>query len=161
MIKSIALTIGLGITAMALDAQDAKFTVEVSMDTVLLGNYFELKYSIENTQAQQFEAPDLSAFRVVGGPNSSSSMSIVNGQVSQSSSYTYYLEPVEIGLYAIPPAYMTAEDAELETPPMEIIVLPNPEGIIQQPNRPGVRRELLMPHPPKPPAKPKRPRRKF
>ena len=142
-------------------AQTPKFSVSVSSDTILLGNYFELKFTIENAPASGFKAPDLYAFKVIGGPNTSSSMSIINGEVSQSSSFSYYLEPPDIGVYTIKPAYLTSEDIALETYPIDIIVIPNPDGIIQKPHAPERRiDQFIMP---KNPAekKPTRPRRKF
>jgi len=141
-------------------AQSPKFTVSVSSDTVLLGNYFEVKFTIENSTASGFDAPDLHEFNVIGGPNTSSSMSITNGEVSQSASYTYYLEPGDIGVYTIKPAYLTTGEVALETPPIDIIVIPNPEGIIQRPHTPGKRIEpFLMPR--KAEEEPTRPRKKF
>lgn len=147
--------------ALMAGAQSPKFSVEVSSDTLLLGNYFELKFTIENAGHQQFEPPDLSAFHLLSGPNTSTSMSIVNGKVSQSASFAYYLEPRDIGNYTIPPAYVTIGDSVLETPPIDIIVVPNPDGIIQRPHGPGKRFDQLFPDAPKPSAKPKRPRKKI
>lgn len=142
-------------------AQDPKLSVSVSSDTVLLGNYFELKFTIENSPARGFEAPGLHEFNVIGGPNTSSSMSIINGEVSQSASYTYYLEPVEIGVYTIKPAYLTTGEIALETPPIDIIVIPNPEGIIKQPHSPGKRIEQFQMPPNRVEEQPTRPRKKF
>lgn len=121
-------------------AQDARLIVEVSADTVLLGNYFELKFTIENAQGR-FEAPDLSAFQVMGGPNTSTSISMINGEVKRSAAYSFYLKPTDIGNFTIPPAYVVTDDQTLETVPFEIIVKPNPDGILQHPNRPGLRME--------------------
>lgn len=122
---------------LSLQAQEASIKVEVSTDTVLLGNYFELKFTLENAGGK-FEAPDLTGFDIVGGPNSSTSMSIINGQVKRSSSYSYYLRPVDIGSFTIPPAFVTTKEEVLETVPLEIVVIPNPDGIVQHPNRPGL-----------------------
>ena len=144
-----------------LGAQSAKFSVSVSSDTILLGNYFELKFTVENAPSNGFEAPDLHEFNLVGGPNTSSSMSIVNGQVSQSATYTYYLEPMDIGVYTIKPAYLTSEEIALETPPIDIIVVPNPEGIIQRPHTPGKRLEPLIIQRKAEEETPSKPRRKF
>lgn len=121
-------------------AQESGFRIEVSADTLLAGNYFELKYTVED-MAARFEAPDLSGFDIVGGPNTSSSFSMINGKVTQSSSYSYYLKPADIGVYTIPPAYVMTDSDTLATMPIDIIVVPNPEGIIQQPNRPSQRYE--------------------
>lgn len=61
----------------------------------------------------------------------SSSFSMINGEVTQSASYTYYLEPKDIGNYYIQPASIAVGEALLETDPLEILVVPNPEGIKQ------------------------------
>lgn len=57
---------------------------------------------------------------------------MINGTVSQSVSYSFYLEPKDIGNYFIEPASIFVEGEPLETTPIEILVVPNPEGIIQE-----------------------------
>lgn len=115
-------------------AQDGpKFTMEVSSDSVLMNNYFTVAFSLENAEGTNFLPPTFDEFEVVSGPNTSSSMSIMNGQVSQKVTYTYYLRPREIGNYYIEAASIESEEGVLETLPREVIVLPNPDGIIQQP----------------------------
>lgn len=158
--KIILTTCMLSIAYLA-SGQTPKLSVSVSTDTVLLGNHFELKFTIENASASGFEAPDLYEFNIISGPNTSSSISIINGEVSQSASYTYYLEPTEIGVYTIKPAYLTSGDVALETPPIDIIVVPNPEGIIQRPHSAAKRFDQIFA--PQEPAEEKstRPRKKF
>lgn len=116
-------------------AQDAKFSVSVSSDSVLLGNYIKVTFQIENTSVDNFEPPTFEGFKVVSGPNVSSSFSIINGVSSQSASYTYYLEPQDIGNYYLTPASVVVGEETLETKPVEVIVLPNPDGIIEHPDR--------------------------
>ncbi len=113
-------------TAMV-SAQEEKFEVEVSNDTVLAGNYLIVQYDIINTNGD-FIAPQFNDFNIISGPNTSSMFSMVNGQTTQKSSYTYYLEPNHEGTLYIEPAYLYREQDTLETAPLEIIVLPNPEG---------------------------------
>lgn len=113
---------------------EPKFSVEISNDSILLGNYFIVKFSIENTNSENFAAPDFTDFRVVSGPNFSSNMTIINGQMSQKVFYTYYLEPKDIGNYFVPPASIETDSGVLETEPLEILVVPNPEQIIQKPS---------------------------
>ncbi len=116
----------------ALIAQEnARFTVEVSTDSILFGNYFKVTFTLENAKGAQFEAPDFSEFRIVNGPSTSSSYSIINGEVSQSVSYSYYLEPIDLGNYYIQPASIQAGDHVLETMPLEVMVVPNPDGVKQ------------------------------
>lgn len=126
------LILSLGIQSLILAQDKAKFSVEISSDSILMGNYFQVKFSLENAQTNNFVAPDFEGFKVVSGPNMTSSFSMINGEVSQSMTYTYYLEPVDIGNYYIAPASVEVEDQFIETTPMEIIVVPNPDGI-QQP----------------------------
>jgi hypothetical protein len=88
-------------------------------------------------------------------------MSSINGRVSQSSSYTYYLEPTDVGVYTIKPAYLTGGETSLETPPIDILVIPNPEGILQRPHAPEKRFEpFVVPSKPEQ-DQPSRPRKKF
>lgn len=110
-----------------------KFTVEVSSDSILLGNYFVVKFTLENANIDDFQAPDFGDFNLVSGPNVSSSMSVINGEVSQKASYIYYLEPRDIGNFYIQPASVNTGEEVLETTPLEVLVVPNPEGIIQKP----------------------------
>lgn len=116
-----------------LSQETTRFTVKVSMDSILFGNYFQVVFSLENAKGEDFQAPAFEEFQVVSGPNFSSSFSMINGDVTQSVSYTFYLEPKEIGNYYIEPASIKVEEKILETDPIEILVVPNPEGIKQTP----------------------------
>jgi len=122
------------LSSLPLQASDIVFRVEVSTDTVLLGNYFELKFTVENARGS-FVPPDFSGFELVGGPNQASSFSMINGVVTNSSSYTYYLEPLHEGLLYIEPASIDIDGKIMETPNLEIVVLPNPDGIIENPHQ--------------------------
>ncbi len=114
-------------------AQGPNFEVAVSTDSVLLGNYIEVSFTLSNGAMEEFQPPVFDGFKILSGPNQSTSISMVNGTTSQTASYSYYLEPSDIGNYFIPPARVIAEDIALETKPIEILVVPNPDGIIQQP----------------------------
>ena len=124
--------------------QESSFRVEVSSDSILLGNYFEVKFILENDSGSQFEPPTFEGFNVVGGPNQSSSFSMVNGKVSQSMSYSYYLEPKDIGNYYIEPANVKVGNEVLETEPKLILVLANPDEIYQSPR--STEREEISPY---------------
>jgi hypothetical protein len=100
-----------------------------------MNNYFTVSFTLENAEGANFMPPAFDEFEVASGPNTSSSMSIMNGQVSQKVTYTYYLRPRDIGNYFIEPASIESDEGVLETLPREVIVLPNPDGIIQQPQQ--------------------------
>jgi uncharacterized protein (DUF58 family) len=116
-------------------AQDnVSFTVEVSSDSVLMGNRIRVVFTVEG-QSDDFQAPYFKEFDLISGPNVSSSFSVINGSASQKTSYTYYLKPREVGSYYIEPASVAVGGEILETTPIPIMVVPNPEGIIQEPER--------------------------
>ena len=89
------------INVLAFSQEEAKLSVEISRDSILMGNYFEVKFTIENASVDNFEAPTFEGFTVVSGPNQSSSMMISNGVVKQSIAYSYYIEPQDVGLSLI------------------------------------------------------------
>lgn len=164
----VLLIIGILFQTVAFAQSEPRFSVEISNDSILLGNYFIVKFTLENASSSNFQAPDFSDFHVVSGPNFSSSMTVINGNMSQKASYTFYLEPKDIGNYFIQPASIETEAGTLETVPLEILVVPNPEGITQKPEmeEETMRFDMRMddffnrPAPEEKDAKPKRKTRK-
>lgn len=112
-------------------AQEDAFYLQINSDTILAGNVLQISF-VANNVAGKFEGPDLKELNVISGPNTSTSMSMVNGDISQYASYSYGLYLEDIGEIIIPPAYLLTSDGTLETEPKSIIVLPNPEGIIEE-----------------------------
>lgn len=108
------------------------FKAEVSHDSLLFGNYLEVSFIIENMTGE-FQSPEFSQFRQIGGVSHSTSISIVNGEMTQLSQYTYRLEPLSEGLLIIESAFLHTEDDILLTSPIDIWVMPNPDGIIERP----------------------------
>ncbi len=127
----LVLSINLGI------GQNKSFELNIQSDTVLMGNYIIAKFSLINTDGD-FEAPEFKDWDIVSGPNTSSMFSMVNGNTTKQSSYTYYLKPKKEGELLIEPAYLFNDIDTLETVPQTVLVLPNPDGKIiepvQQPN---------------------------
>ena len=131
MIK-VLLNIVFAASALTLSAQS--FNATVSSDSVLLGNYIELRFKIENLEGE-FEVPDLTEFMLLSGPNMSSSFQLLNGEMSSSKTYSYFIQPNELGEYFIGPAYLIEGEKTHETAPVKINVYPNPENIITPPNQ--------------------------
>lgn len=119
-----------GLIAVSVSAQDAIFEVSLDRDTILAGNYLTVTYRVENL-AGRFEASPFEGLQVVSGPNTSTSMTIINGKVSQEATYSYMLQCNDIGDFFVPPGYLIAGDDTYETEPIPVVVLPNPDGIVQ------------------------------
>ncbi len=144
-----------------------------------MGNYFQIQFILENANGTDFQAPELKQdFDIISGPSHSMFTTIVNGTVSQQTVISYFLAPKTEGLFYIGPASIRAGDKVLETEPVEVLVVPNPDGIKQSPelDNPPLRfefgnpfhfndpffdrpRHLTPPHRDSIPAKPKKKRK--
>lgn len=106
--------------------------VQVSNDSVLIGNRISVEFKIENAQGS-FEAPEFEGMKILSGPNTMSSMQTINGETTSSTTYSFVVEPVEIGELIIDKAYLLSDQETLESDFVKINVYPNPDGIIQEP----------------------------
>ncbi len=76
---------------------------------------FQLNYTIENGQGSNLKVPSLNDFQVLGGPNTSTSMQWVNGNVTQSVTYSYILRAKKEGTFKIGRASVNIGGANLES----------------------------------------------
>lgn len=103
-------------------AQDISFKAIASKTTVGINSRFSVEFKVENAQANDFEAPDFKDFVVVGGPSTNSSVTIINGKMSQTMSYVYYLQAKTKGSFAIKSAKVILNDKEYKTDKIKIEV---------------------------------------
>jgi hypothetical protein len=106
----------------AIAQKEGRFQMTVSEDTVGLSGMLEVRFTLENARAQKWNPPTFEGFDAQG-PSQSTSVSIVNGDMSQISTYTYYLKPKSIGTFKIGAATMTTETGDLSTDSKQIVVL--------------------------------------
>lgn len=67
---------------------------------VQVGQRFRVTWEL-NASGSEFVAPEITDFRVLGGPNQSTSMQYINGSMSQSISFSYILQAKEEGEFII------------------------------------------------------------
>jgi hypothetical protein len=103
--------------------EEAIFTAEINKTTIGIGKKIKVTFTLKDATGIQFEAPDFEGFEVLGGPNVSSSMSIMNGDVSQSSAYTYYVSAKKVGKLEIPSAAIKVGKKTLRTAAIPITVV--------------------------------------
>jgi hypothetical protein len=108
--------------------QEASITVETSVDTLYAGIPFKLRITLENHEGSLLP-PEIVQLRIIGGPNQSSSFSMINGQVNQSSSFTYILLADEPGIYKLGKASTTGGGPLLETEEIILQILPSEKGL--------------------------------
>lgn len=106
------------------NAQDINFTASAPK-VVSMGERFRITFSI-NAKGTGFESPDLKDF-YASGPSisSNSSIQIINGQMSQSFSYSYvfYVEPKKAGDFVVGAAKIRVDGKVYETSPFKISVV--------------------------------------
>lgn len=119
----------MGLTGALTGWAQPDFRVETDRTELLDGHFLRVSFVLENGNNPEFSAPDFGAWTVVGGPSVSTNMSIINGVVRKSQTWTYRLRPPGAGNFYVPPATLTDGDRTWETEPLEIIVAPNPDGV--------------------------------
>ncbi len=95
-------------------AMAQKFTASASKTKVAVGETFQISFSLNNN-GSDFKAPALNEFNVYSGPNQSTSMSIVNGSMSQSVTLSYILAAKKEGKIMIGPASVTVNGATVQS----------------------------------------------
>lgn len=109
--------------AQSIWAQDVNFEASVNKNPVGLEESFVLTFTV-NASGRNFRPPRLSDhFRVYSGPNQSSQMSYVNGQMTASLSYSYILVPINVGTFIIEPASIEINGKNYSTSPIELKVV--------------------------------------
>lgn len=107
-----------------LASQTVSFTASAPAE-VQAGQQFRLVYSI-NAEADNFTPPEFTDFAVLGGPNqsSSSSIQIINNQVTRSTTYTftYTLAATREGSFTIPAAKVRSGGKQYSSNPVTIKV---------------------------------------
>ncbi len=98
-----------------------KLTATTNKNHVATGEPFQIQYTVNST-GSGFTGPNLSDFNVLSGPNGSQSVQIINGSMSQSNSWSYYISAKKEGKYTIGPASVTSGGKKLESNSMNIDV---------------------------------------
>ncbi len=119
-------------------AQDGSFSVSVDKNPVSVDDQFTLSFVLTNAGTgggRNLKLPSLDKFRIMMGPSTSTSMQIINGAVSSSATYSYVLQPKEIGKFTIGTASIEAGGATYSSRPITIEVVkaaPRPKQQTQQ-----------------------------
>lgn len=91
-----------------------KFTAVSSMKEVPLNFTFDVTYKVENGKLEKFTPPKFEGFDAYG-PSQSQNISVINGQMYRSASYTYTLQPKRQGDFVIPSAMAVVEGKTLQS----------------------------------------------
>lgn len=125
-----------------ISAQDFNLEATVSENKIFTGEQFQLSVEVSGTSIRDVSLPvlpDIDGFRVLSGtPSRSTSISIVNGATTATTTYTYTLIARGTGHYTIPPISVTIDNSERQTQPIEVEVIEkgnlSPDGKPQLPD---------------------------
>ncbi len=116
----------MALCAMALNAwaeDEVTFTASAP-DAVAVGDQFRLSYTVNTRNIKDFRAPSIQGFDVLMGPSRSTSVNIINGDRSESTTFTYILMATKEGEYTIPGATLSAKGNQMISNSVKIKVLP-------------------------------------
>lgn len=102
------------------------FNASVSSTKVGESDQFQVSFSFEGediNSLKSFTPPSFSNFLVLSGPNQSTSMQIINGAVSASISYSYYVQARSAGSFTIGSASIVYKGTTYKTDPIKIEVI--------------------------------------
>lgn len=105
---------------------DEKITFTASApEAVVIGDQFRLSYTVNTQNVKDLRIPSIKDFEVLMGPSRSYSRQIINGNSSESLTYTYILQARKEGTFTIPAATIQAKGNNLVSNSLEIKVLPS------------------------------------
>ena len=99
------------------------FEAASNVKEVLPNSYFEVSFILKNANGIDFNAPNFKNFKIISGPNKSTSMQIIQGQVSREMGFAYTLKPLKEGTFQIGSASIQANGKTLKTNPITIDVI--------------------------------------
>lgn len=102
------------------------FIASVNNNPVTVSEPFEVSFTFEGrdiNSLQNFLAPNFGNLKVISGPNHSTRMQIVNGNVTASKTFSYYLVAVSEGKYTIGSATVEYADQKFKTEPIYITAI--------------------------------------
>ncbi|MEO2063621.1 MAG: BatD family protein [Christiangramia sp.] len=98
-----------------------RFEAKVSRDQLGINERLRVDFEM-NDDGDNFRPPSFEGFTVVGGPNQKVSQSFLNGKMSFSKTYSFYLQPKERGKLEIGQAEVEIENKIYKTSPIAVTV---------------------------------------
>ncbi len=124
LINKLKILIAVAFINTALLAQS--FNASVNSPTVGLNDQFQVSFTFSGQNLngiKNFSPPNFLNFMVLSGPNQSTSMQIINSSVSASMTYSYYVQPKNIGKFTIGSASINYNGKEFKSNPLSITVV--------------------------------------
>ena len=112
-------------------AQNPAFYAQVSKTKVAVAEVFQVAFTL-NGNGNNLVYPNFKDFDIYSGPNQSQSMSMVNGNFSQSTTISFFIAAKKEGKFTIGVATVMSGNQKLESAPITIEVVKNGNASPQQ-----------------------------
>ena len=110
----------------SLSALSQNLKVSVDKNPAIIGEQVLIQFTI-NGKAEDFQSPKFPGFRILSGPNpsTSSSYSYINGksESTQSTTYSFYLKANKLGTHTISPAKVTIKGKTINSESININIV--------------------------------------
>lgn len=93
-------------------------------DVVVVGDQFRLSYTVNTKNVKDLRVPSIKNFEILMGPNRSYSVNIINGDKTETLTFTYILMATTEGTFNISGATITADGNQMISNSVQIKVLP-------------------------------------
>ncbi len=106
-------------------AQDGSFIASVDKNPVGVSDQLTLSFTLQNSGSgggKNLKLPNLDNFRIMMGPSTTSNMQYINGVVSSSFTYSYVLQPKNVGRFTIGAASIEVGGKTFSTSPITVDV---------------------------------------
>ena len=113
------------ITVMAGSISAQEFSASVDKTTVGEFERFQVYFTFDGgdiNSLSNLRSPAFAGFKILSGPNQSSSVQMINGKVSGSMTFSYILQPTAIGQYTIGSASVDQGGKTFHTQPIKVKV---------------------------------------
>jgi hypothetical protein len=120
-------------------------TLNATVDKNQVGLSDRFIYTVEvrgtSTNLPKPEFPNFEDFSLLSGPNTSTNIQFINGAMSASNSYSFYLRPQKEGKFNIPPASLEVDGETISSNSIEITVAKGAAKIQPQQKSPKSRKD--------------------
>jgi len=101
-----------------------EFSALLSKRQVPLGEVFKVSFQLKGAQGGRMQYPDFKNFQLRGGPSQEQGFQSINGQVTLSTTHSFFLQGKKTGTFTIGSATLTLDGKEYKTQPVKVEITP-------------------------------------
>ncbi len=128
MLQRVYFFLGLFLIVASAASQEIAFYAQADARQIVVDNYFQVTFTLENANGDSFTPPDFGVLEVLSGPSQSSQVSIINGRRSQKISFGYGLTVSKPGKHTIQGASINVAGKVYRSKPITIEAIAGKPG---------------------------------